>query len=271
MPTLNVDGRDLYYEPRGDGDPLLLIQGLSGNHLAWGDRFLRALAPHRLVITYDHRGIGHSQGGDEPFTIADLAADAAGLLTALGIERADVMGISMGGMVAQELALARPEVVRTLTLGCTYAGGEGSALTDQVVIERLVTSVLSGDRELALRTGWEANTSAAFAALPGNFDEFRAMATQLPAPATVLMAQMQAAMGHNASERLQALTMPVLVIHGDEDQILDVANGRQIAGLIDGARLEVFEGTGHLLWWERPHETAELVLAHTAVEPLTAG
>ncbi len=264
MPIACVDGRDLHYETRGSGDPLLLIQGLSGTHLSWGELFLGELERDFQLIAYDHRGIGFSAGDGGPFSIADLAADAVGLLDKLGIERAHVMGVSMGGMVAQELALGHSGRVLSLTLGCTYAGGEGSRLTDQAVIQRLMTASLSGDRELALRTGWEVNTSAAFAAEPANYQAFREMASQLPAPIPVLLQQMQATLVHDTSARLPSLDVPTLVVHGDEDQMLDLSNGRHIAGLIPGARVRILERTGHLFWWERPHDSAELARDHVA-------
>ena len=264
MPTASIDGRELHYETRGSGPVLLLIQGLSGTHLAWGEPFLGELEGEFQLIVYDHRGIGLSADAGGPFTIADLAGDAAGLLGHLGIERAHVIGVSMGGMVAQELALGHPDLVLTLTLGCTYAGGEGSRLTDPAVIQRLMVASMSGDRELALRTGWEVNASAAFAAAPGNYEEFREMAARLPAPIPVLLQQMQATLAHDTSSRLASLDVPTLVVHGDEDQMLDVSNAGQIAALIPGARLETFEDTGHLFWWERPQESAALVRDHVA-------
>ncbi len=264
MPKAIVDGRQLHYETRGSGPALLLIQGLSGTHLAWGDRFLDELGDSLQVITYDHRGIGLSGETGGPFAISDLAADAAVLLGELGVERAHVMGISMGGMVAQEFALASPDVVTTLTLGCTYAGGEGSRLTDPEVIQRLMVASMSGDRELALRTGWEVNASASFAAVDGNYELFRAMAERLPAPIPVLLQQVQTTLAHNTISRLAALEVPTLVIHGDEDQMLDISNARHIAATIPGARLEILQDTGHLFWWERPHDAARLLLDHVA-------
>ena len=110
MPTATVNAAELYYERRGVGEPLLLIQGMSGTHLSWGEPFLAALERAGFdTLAYDHRGIGRSARWREPFTIAELAADAAGLLEAVGWSSAHVLGISMGGMVAQELALAHPE------------------------------------------------------------------------------------------------------------------------------------------------------------------
>src|SRR6266516_6351221 len=123
MPHAAVDGTSLYYERRGDGEPLLLIQGMSGTHLTWGEPFLAALGDDLEMVVYDHRGVGSSGDQGQPVTIAGLADDAAGVLDALGWERAHVLGISMGGMVAQELTLRHPERVGRLVLGCTYPGG----------------------------------------------------------------------------------------------------------------------------------------------------
>ncbi len=270
MPKVTAGSRELYFEARGSGDPLLLIQGLSGTHLAWGERFLEALDASLQLIIYDHRGIGRSDAAGEPFTIGDLAEDAAALLDTLELETAHIMGISMGGMVAQELALAEPGRVRSLTLGCTYAGGPGSRLTDPSVAARLMTAAMSGDRELILRTAWEANTSAAFASDAGNFEEFRLMAMSLPVPVAVQLMQLNAVSGHDTSARLSAITTPTLVLHGTKDQILDSSNGEQIGGLIPGAQLELLDGAGHLFWWERPQESAALVVEHIA-SAMTAG
>lgn len=122
--------------------------------------------------------------------------------------------------------------------------------------------MLSGDRELAIRNGFEVNVSAAFAAREDAYATFRTMAKSLPAPVPVIMLQMQAIAQHDTSRRLPALTLPTLVIHGDEDQMLPVANGRLIASLILGARLEILEGVGHMFWWEQPERSVELLRAH---------
>ena len=269
MPHTSVNGVELFHVRRGAGEPLLLIQGMSGTHVSWGEPLLTELERSFDLVAYDHRGAGRSARQTQPFSIVDLAGDAAGVLDALGWETAHVMGISMGGMVAQELALRHPGRIRTLTLGCTYCGGPEGRLAEASVIHRLTEGMTSGDRELAIRTGYEFNVSAAFAAQASNFDAFHTMATTLPVPVPVIMLQMQAIAGHDTSARLPSLTVPTLVIHGDEDQMLPVANGRLIASLIPGARLEELPGVGHMFWWEQPQRTAQL-LRHHAVAPATA-
>jgi pimeloyl-ACP methyl ester carboxylesterase len=262
VPHADVHGRRLHYLRRSQGEPLLLIQGLSGNHLHWGDEFLAELDGDFESITYDHRGVGHSERVAEPFTIPELADDAAALLDVLEIDSAHVLGISMGGMVAQELALQHPDRLRTLTLGCTYAGGEGSQMTDPAVIQHLGGLFAQGRTEEALRAGFEYNVSRQFAADPSRFELVKRIAAELPASLDILLLQVQAVAGHDTSARLADIRTPTLVIHGSEDQMLSVVNGRMIAERIPGARLEVFQGVGHAFWWERPQETADLLREH---------
>lgn len=262
MPTAVVAGRALHLVRRGAGEPYLLIQGLSGTHASWGEPFLAALEPGLEPIAYDHRGVGRSAPHDGPFSIADLADDAAGLLDALRIERAHVLGISMGGMIAQELALRHPARVRTLALGCTYAGGPEGRITDRAVIERLLEAMRSGDTERMLRTSYEINVSPAFAQDPAHYAAFREMAVSVPVAAPVVLDQLRATAVHDTSARLAAIAAPTLVVHGDADRMLDVANGRAIARAIPGARLEILEGVGHAFWWEQPERSAALLRAH---------
>jgi 3-oxoadipate enol-lactonase len=265
MTLARVGEVELDYERSGSGPALLAIMGMSGTKVHWGEPFLESLRADFEVIVYDHRGIGDSSRLDGPLTIAGLAQDAAGLLDALALESAHVLGISMGGMVAQELALAHPEKIRTLTLGCTYCGGEGSALASQDVMSRLAESMMSGDRERAIRTAWEVNVSPAFAAEDAAFARFLELGLRHAVAVDVIMAQMQAIMGHNTAARLPTIALPTQVIHGTVDQMLPVENGRTIAGLIPGARLEIFEDVGHLFFWERPAPSAELLREHAAV------
>ncbi len=262
MPTVTVNDAELYYERRGQGEPLLMVMGMSGHSLHWGEPFLAALERDFELILYDHRGAGRSAANEEPFTIAHLADDALALLDALEIERAHVLGISMGGMVAQELVLSAPDRVLTLTLGATYCGGEGSRFTDDAVVQQLAMVMLSGDADAIVRTGWGYNVSADFAAAEANFDAFVGVAAQHRMALPMTLLQVQAIIGHDTSERLAQVTAPTLVVHGSADQMLVAANGEIVAGLIPGARLELLDGVGHLFFWEQPERAARLVADH---------
>ena len=265
MSLVRVGEIELDCERSGSGPPLLLIMGMSGTSLHWGEPFLAPLREHFETIVYDHRGVGASTRLEGQVSIVQLAEDAAGLLAALEIDSAHVLGISMGGMVAQELALAHPERVRTLTLGCTYCGGEGSTLASEEVGRRLFEGMSSGDRKLALRVAWDINVSPALAGDGDAFAAFLAIAQERAVAVPVVMAQAQAISAHDTQARLPELDVPTLVIHGTEDQMLPVSNGHLIASLIPGSRLEILDGVGHLFFWERPELSAELLRAHTAV------
>jgi pimeloyl-ACP methyl ester carboxylesterase len=239
--------------------------GLSGSALTWGEPFLDRLRQDFETIVYDHRGVGQSSRMEEPFTIAQLAVDAVGLLDALEIDSAHVLGVSMGGMVAQELALSHPERVRTLTLGCTYCGGDGSSRASPEVTQRLAEGSTSGDRERAVRTYWEANVSAVFAGDGDAYTAYRANALERRVAISVIAAQLEAIAAHETLTRLHQLMMPTLIVHGTADEIIPVENAHLIAAQISGSRIEILDGVGHLFFLERPVRSAELLRAHAAV------
>lgn len=238
--------------------------GMSGTRLHWGDPFLDLLDAHFDTIAYNHRGIGESSRFEKQFTLKELADDAAALLDALEIETAHVMGISMGGMIAQELALAHPERLRSLVLGCTYSGGPGSSRTSPQVWQDIGQAMATGDRDHAIRLSWEANVSPRFARDDEAYARFQEILTRMRVAIPVIMAQAQAILGHDTSRRLKDITTPTLVIHGTEDRLIPVHNAHMIAGLIPGSRLEILDGVGHLFFWEAPQRSAALVREHTA-------
>ncbi len=262
MPSISTPAAELHYERSGAGEPLLLIQGMSGTHVSWGEPFLALLREQYDVVAFDNRGIGLSAPIDGPFTIPEMAADTDALLDALGIESAHVVGISMGGMIAQELALAHPERLRSLALGCTYCGGPGSQLMPRENLEKLAAAMASGDREKAIRASYEVNLSPAFRAEESNYAAFHEMATAVPAAKRTIELQVQAIFGHDTSARVGEISQPTLIIHGTLDGVLPYPNGQLIASLMPSARFETFEGVGHMFWWERPRRSAELIAEH---------
>ncbi|MGC1167147.1 MAG: alpha/beta hydrolase [Solirubrobacterales bacterium] len=262
MPKVELAGTELNYERAGAGEPLLLIQGMSANHLAWGRPFSSLLERDFEVIAFDNRGVGLSRPVTEAFSIAEMAADTAGLLDSLEIESAHVLGISMGGMIAQELALAHPRKLRSLTIGCSYCGGEGSQLMDPADFQGLVEAMASGDRQRVYRAMYDLNLSPGFRAEESRYAEFTEMAEALPAARETIGLQVQAIAAHDTRDRLPGISVPTLVIHGTVDRILGYPNGPLIASLIPGARLETYEDVGHMFWWEQPERSAELLREH---------
>ena len=262
MPRLPVAATELHCERRGRGEPLVLIQGLGAHSLHWGEPFLSALERDFELIVFDNRGAGRSAPLSGDFTVADLAGDALALLDALRIERAHVLGFSLGGMIAQELALGAPQRLRTLTLGATSPGGTQARPTAPEVVQELTAAVLSGDSERMLRTGYEIVVSPQFAADPANYAAFGEAARRHPAELELVMAQYAALNGHDVFGRLRGLQLPTLVIHGTADRMLDAVNGDLIASLVPGARLELLEGVGHLFFLEAPQRAARLIREH---------
>lgn len=248
MPEAAINGVQLRYEVVGDGEPLLLIMGYGMPGDAWLGSlpFLQGFR----AIYYDNRGTGHSSAPDGSYTIEQMAGDAAGLLDHLAIDRARVYGISMGGMIAQELALLHRERVRALVLGCTMCGGEHSKMADPEVIETLIDVIQNMgkpdpatwvERQLPLLF-----TAEWIAANPGIRDMLVMMAPMLPPthPETAQRA-MAGLFGWSTYDRLPQLRVPTLILHGDHDAIIPVENAYVLAERIPNARLHIIEGAGH--------------------------
>ncbi|MEU6404723.1 alpha/beta fold hydrolase [Streptomyces sp. NPDC046985] len=234
---------------------MLLVQGTAARHLHWGERLLSLLATSFDVVAYDHRGVGDSKPADAPFGIEDLADDAAALLDELGWPRAHVVGVSMGGLVAQELALRHPDRVETLLLGCTHPGGAGSP---SAVPDALVSATVRGDAAATLRNVFRAGVKDPERVRPQAWEEYGAAALTRPVPARTTTLQISAVAGHSTAERLHRITMPTHVLHGDTDRLVPVEAGRALASAIPGACLTVLSA-GHFFWLEQPERTAELV------------
>jgi len=261
MPSIDAGGTELHYLRAGSGEPMLLIQGMSATHMAWGRSFLAPLEQSFECIVFDNRGMGLSGQAQLPFSTADLAGDTASLLDALEIERAHVVGISMGGMIAQELALAHPERIRSLTLGATYCGGPEGTLMAPADLQMLAAAMASGEREQVFRAMWEINLSPAFREDEARFAAFCEMGGALPAPREVILQQMKACAAHDTSTRLAGVEVPTQVIHGTVDRLLGVNNGIQIAALLS-VEPQLLEDVGHMFWWEQPERSATLVRKH---------
>jgi 3-oxoadipate enol-lactonase len=264
MSLISVGDVELDYERTGAGPPLLMIMGRSGTYAHWGEPLLDQLRRDFELILYDHRGVGASTRLQGPVTIREMARDAAGLLDALELDSAHVLGISMGSMIAQELALAEPQMIRTLTLGCTYCGGTGSVPTTEQVLQSMGEAIASGIPERMIRASWEANVSPAFAADGDAWARFLEISLRRRVSLEVIIAQTQAYIEHNTSARLHEIALPTQVIHGTVDQVLPVQNGQMVAELIPDARLHLLEDVGHLFFWERPERSAALLRAHVA-------
>jgi 3-oxoadipate enol-lactonase len=245
---------ELHYVERGSGPALLLVPGIPAIVSDWGPLAER-LSSSRRVIAYDNRGSGASTVTPAPYTCAQLAADAVALLDELGIERADVFGMSLGGMIAQELALGWPARVNRLVLGCTHCGLEHAARPER-----------EAGRAFALETDdWAERMRAlapfAFAdgvdgELLDRFVEKKSRDVQDPEG---YRGQIAAALAHDTYDRLPQIDCPTLILTGDGDRVIPGASSEVLHERIPGSRLEVIAGAGHLFFLERPEESLLLL------------
>jgi pimeloyl-ACP methyl ester carboxylesterase len=250
VPRVRVGGVHLHYAETGAGEPLVLIMGLGGDHLAWGFQ-VPVFAKHYRVIAFDNRGVGQSDQPDAPCTTALMARDTLGLLDALDIEHAHVLGVSMGGMIAQEVALAAPDRVRSLQLHATLARPDAYVLR---LLEawRLVRARCSLEESLRTIGLW------LFA--PATYNERQdfveallanALAHPYPQSPAGFFRQTEAVAAHDALERLGAIRCPTLVTVAEEDILVPPRFARELAARIPGAELAILPGAGHVYFWER--------------------
>lgn len=242
---------ELHWESTGDGPPVLLIMGLGLSGGAWW-RTVPVLASRLRVITFDARGIGRSPSLRHNYTVEAMADDAASVLEGVGLEAAHVYGISLGGMVAQNLALRHPDRVRSLVLGATHAGGR--------------RTVHPGREVLAFfgRRASMAMEEAAWASVPYNYgprcreEQVDRIAEDIerrienPFNRAAYRAQLYAAALHNTHGRLPRIRVPTLVVHGHHDRVIPVENARMMAERIPDCRLQVLLESGHLYPTEEP-------------------
>jgi pimeloyl-ACP methyl ester carboxylesterase len=215
---------------------------------------VEGLSPYFRVISFDNRCVGRTDQPQEPFTIADMADDTAALLDALDVSSAHVFGVSLGGMVAQELALRHPSRVRRLVLACTHAGPRTAARSPEWAV-RVFNESRDMPRPLALKH----SVSLLFAnktieVKPELVEQTLAVMANNNQPKSSYLLQLGAVMQHDTFERLGQVTHPTLVLTGTEDMLVDPENSRRIAQRIPGARLVEFEQTGHVFFTEKADE-----------------
>ena len=255
MPEMLTHGISIEYDIHGDGPPLILIGGLGFGRWSWFKQ-VPALSNHFRTIAFDIRGEQSLSHG-----VADLSAEVVTLLDHLGIERAHVLGTSLGGFVAQELALERPDLVDKLVLVCTSYGSHApETMSPQALGRMLGWGALSP--ESAARRGLEMATSDAYR--DENPDEFNLILRWRLADSPSLATYYQQAMAgarFDASHDVENIVSPTLVIHGADDRYMPVANAVALAEAIPGAKLRVFEDAGHLVFIERAEEVNEEIVS----------
>ncbi len=260
MPYVSAGDSELHYQVSGRGAPLLLLGPLGGSADLWGGAFVEQLAQQFRVIVPDHRGTGRSDRGQAPYTMDRLAEDAAAVLDREGVLTASVLGASLGGMVALELAGLHPSRVRALVLAATSAGGPGSAPWRAGALEEIKRDGLMAAASLLVTPAYTAQRTGLISRLT-----VRQMA-QPPVPG-VLQAQHALVTGFNFSARLPLITPPTLVMTGEHDRLTPPENARHLARAIRAAQGIVVRDAGHCFWWEAPERAtaaiAEFLSAHS--------
>jgi pimeloyl-ACP methyl ester carboxylesterase len=250
MPTLRINDINAYHEIHGEGPPLLLIYGLAGRGRGFCYQ-IPELSNHFRTIVFDNRGVGESDQPEGPYSIAQMADDAAALLDALGIESAHVFGISMGGMIAQEFALRHPERLQRLALGCTHSGVSHCTPSPPWVTE-IFKSLPGKPREQVVRECIPFNFSPHTREhRPGLIEDFIPTMRDNLQPAYAYLLQLKAVYAFDAFDRLPLIAAPTLVLTGSDDVLIPPANSRQLADRIPNTELVEFGQAGHLFFVEQ--------------------
>jgi len=246
MPKMRVNGVQIYYEVRGEGFPLIMIMGLGGNIDWWDPRMIQELSKKFKTVMFDNRGAGRTDISDKKYTIRLFADDTAGLMDALGISRAHVLGISMGGMIAQELALNYPKKVAKLVLCSTTCGGAKSVLPSEEVMGILMAdrSTLS-QKEVAKMTIPLVLTEDFAKKNPDLVELMIQQILKAPISNEAFTWQANACMEFDTHDRLPQIRAPTLILHGKQDILLPPGNGSILAEAIPSAKHAYLEKSAH--------------------------
>lgn len=246
------------YGESASATPLLMIMGLSGVKEDWHD-LPQWLARDRPVAVFDNRGMGDSDVPDGPYSIEQLAGDARAVLDALDWGKAHVMGISMGGMIAQALSFALPDRVGRLVLGCTSDSGRLNPAPDREAMSAMMPTIGTSPRDALARAlainytpDWIERNPEHFQALVDRAGQFRRRARGM-------LGQISAVSRFDMADQVRQLSSSSLVIHGDKDRLIPMANGQRLADRLPNARFEILTDCGHLFWHMDDGRSAGLI------------
>jgi pimeloyl-ACP methyl ester carboxylesterase len=269
MPTTKVEGVSLHYEIQGSGDPILMVMGLGASSASWDPQLIAQLARAFQVITYDNRGTGLSDKPDMPYSLAMFASDAAALIDAIGLNRVHLFGVSMGGMIAQEIALQYGPRLQTLTLGCTTFGGKHAVPPPPESIALLTAPRNGASEEEIIRRGWPLAYSAGY--IRDHRDRLEATIPRLlanPTPVPAYKRHLDASYGLKTYDRLPEIQTPTFVITGAEDVLIPAKNSEILAERIPGAKLHVIPSVGHAFFNEAPAEFVKVFVPFVQAHPI---
>src|ERR1700722_2348793 len=250
MPIAQVNDVELNYRLEGDGDEtIVLVNGLADDLETWAYQADDFIANGFRVVGFDNRGIGASSKPAGPYSSRMFADDAKALVDHLGITDFHLMGISMGGMIVQEYALAYPEDLRSVTMACTYAA-PGPFCSRMFALWADQAPVLGVPFVMRDVTLW-AFTTEFFSTRPGELAEFEPAMRYMDQPVPAYLAQLAVIQQHDTTARLAGITTPTLVLAGEQDILIPVPQSRELHQAIPGAEWQTVQG-GHACLWEHP-------------------
>ncbi|HEY2497714.1 MAG TPA: alpha/beta fold hydrolase [Candidatus Angelobacter sp.] len=259
MAFFENQGARIYWDEQGKGEPVLLIMGLGYPSYLW-HRMRPVLKERYRTIALDNRGSGQSDAPTGPYPIPLMASDAAAALDAAGVETAHVFGLSMGGMIAQELTLQYPARVRSLILGCTSGGGPNAVRAEKQVTDILLARNMKPEEAAKAMRPYIYDSGTPLERIE---EDLVLRRNWFPRP-EAYMAQLQGILAWEAYSRLQKISVPTLVIHGETDQLVPPGNGRLIASQIPGAKLTLLPRASHIFTTDQPEASHKAVLGFLA-------
>jgi pimeloyl-ACP methyl ester carboxylesterase len=259
MPIQKVNGIEIYYEIHGKGEPLILIMGLRRN-AEWWYRQIPDLSKHFRVLVFDNRGAGRTEKPVMDYSIRLFAEDTVGLMESLDIKKTHILGVSMGGYIAQELVINYPERVMNLILGCTSSGGERAVLMSPERLKKFTANeglspeqILQKDMDIYFSDKFVREN-------PEWIKEFIEISLRYYQPLDAFMRQFNACLRHDTVNRLSQITVPTLITSGDDDPLVPHENSRILKELIPHAELIFFPGKRHCFFIEEAERFNQIAI-----------
>ncbi len=259
MPKKKVNGIQIYYEMHGQGDPLVLIMGLRRN-AEWWYRQIPTLSKHFEVLVFDNRGAGRTDKPKMDYSIRLFADDTAGLMEALSLRKANILGVSMGGYIAQELALNYPDGVKSLVLACTGPGGERAVLASPERLKKFTANegltpeeILKKDMDIYFSDEYIVKNQE-------KMEEFIKLSLRYYQPLDAFERQFAACLRHDTANRLSRIDVPTLILSGDDDPLVPSENSKMLNELIPGSEFVFFPGKRHCFFIEEADRFNQMVI-----------
>ena len=248
MPIIKVNDIFIYHEVHGEGFPLVMIMGASGNVDWWDPNLIDILSKNFKTVIFDNRGVGKTSDTDEDYTIKTLADDTIGLMDALNIKQAHVFGISMGGNIAQEIAISYPYKVKKLILCSTMCGGYQAFIPSKEVIDKVLKGGLSDPEELASLVF----TKEFIENNPAEVENMIQIVKKSLISKEAALRQSKAGKRFKSCKKLKMIKHPTLIMHGKKDMLVVPENGELLKKLIPNAKLVYFKDCAHSIYAEEP-------------------